>query len=537
MKKFVIFIITIMALATIFAEQIEKTFSIKYISAEHIYINGGRNDGLETGDTLKVLSDGRDIALIQVVFVADNSSSCDILSSQQAISLDDKVSIQLTAEAREEPVVPDDTGKTETVPQPSPEPSIPLKKSQPFASFHGRVAFQVYHYDDKNPANLDFTQPTMRINLETRDLGGKDIGFRLNMRSRQDSRTRSYNDEVAKNEWINKIYELSFSIGGDDSDYRFMAGRIIPRGISGVGFIDGVLLERSLTGSFTAGLFAGTLPQWQYAEFQTSLQKYGLFAGFRKGDLSILRLETSLALTAEYHSSTVSREFIYIRNYIGVKNKLRIYQSADIDINRDWRKDKTGSTLSLSNLYITAKYPVGRWFDASLSFDNRKNYFTYDTRTIDERIFDDNTRQGLRGNIYLKLPANFRLNGGAGVRNLNDQSKSAYSYNAGIRKSNITSQMFFVSANVVTFTTDYTDGLNFNARLGKYTRRGDQVAFSYGIYRYDYNSTASTRKSQWYGFNLNARIYRRYYLFTDYQYNSGDDLNGHKVLAEIGYRF
>jgi hypothetical protein len=298
-----------------------------------------------------------------------------------------------------------------------------------------------------------------------------------------------------------------------------------------------LLFERSLSAAFSAGLFAGTQPEWQYAEFQTSIQKYGAYANFIKGDRNRLKLETSLALVGEYHSSTVSREFIYMRNYLNFGRRLSVYQNANIDINRRWRKERTDNSLSLSNVYLSVRYKTTDWLSTNLSYDSRTNYLTYDTRTIDERIFDDNTRRGYRAGVYLNPLHSFSLNGSIGYRKREGDDEPTYSYSGGIRQSNITSLRIFFAANITSFNSEFTNGINFSTRIGKYFKRGDQVTLKYGLYSYDYEFSSIDRKSPWFGTDINIMLLGNIYLYTDYQYNYGDDLDGHKVLTEIGYRF
>ncbi len=60
-----------------------------------------------------------------------------------------------------------------------------------------------------------------------------------------------------------------------------------------------------------------------------------------------------------------------------------------LDVNRDWRKDITGESVSISNIYLSGRYKFSKIFTAGLSYDNRKTYLTYETKTIAEELFDN----------------------------------------------------------------------------------------------------------------------------------------------------
>jgi len=536
MKILFIYLIILINLAGVFAEEPVISFNIKYISAEHVYISGGRNDGLMAGDTLTIVRDNQLVASIQILFVADNSSSCAILNQKLLISTNDIAMITKILNEDEQMMAPKTT-EPETTERTIRSPELPSYKSEPLGVVSGKTAFQYFYYDDKSPTDLDFSQPTLRLNLTAERLGGRKINFNLKMRSRQNFRSKSYSSNVGKNEWRNKIYEMSFEIGDKESRYSLEIGRVIPRNISGIGYLDGILLKNNISKSFTAGLFGGTQPRWQYVEFRTALQKYGAFVNINKGEHKKLRFESSMALAGEYHSSIISREFIYLRNFISVSNNAKLYQSLVIDINRDWRKAKTSRSIALSDLYISLGYQLTAWLNSNLSYDSRQNYLTYDTRNLVEDLFDNNTRQGLNGNLNVKVLANLNLSGGLGYRKRETEAEATYSYTGSLRKSNITGQMFFAAVNFTGFTGEFSDGSNLSVRLGKYFKRGDQITVYYGLYQYKYENIADNRKSSWLGFNANIKLYRNFYLYIDNQYNFGDDLDGQKMLAEFGYRF
>ena len=62
-----------------YAEQLETVFKIKYRSAERIYLDGGKNNGLQKGDELEIKDDTILVAKLKIVYLSNHSSSCEIL--------------------------------------------------------------------------------------------------------------------------------------------------------------------------------------------------------------------------------------------------------------------------------------------------------------------------------------------------------------------------------------------------------------------------------------------------------------------------
>jgi hypothetical protein len=297
------------------------------------------------------------------------------------------------------------------------------------------------------------------------------------------------------------------------------------------------MLQYNASTNFKLGIFGGAKPQWQYSDFQTSLQKYGLFLNYSQGDYKTLRFESTLAAAGEYHDGTISREFIYFQNRFNDGSKWSIYQSTGIDINRDWRKDISGESVSISSLYLSGRYRFSNSVTAGLSFDNRKNYLTYEIKTIAEDLFDKALRQGLRANISLVLPQQTRFSANFGLRKKEGESETTYSYYTSLSKSNLIIRNLRGSINFSGFSNLYTNGYNPSARLSHYFNAGHSLGLKGGSYFYSLIDGEEKRSNHWAGIDSYFYLFKKVFLMANYEYNWGDDAEGHRILAELGYRF
>lgn len=542
MKHFRFVSILLMLIGGLAAQEQPTGHKVKYLTAEYVYLDAGAAAGLSVGDVLYVVrSQQKVIAKIEVVFTAENSASCKILSSQETIRPGD---VAVVVERKGKPA--QEPGEE---PEPKTEAPLPAETASGRSArpgersrgsstrLSGSISAQFYHLDDRTESNLDFTRPALRVNLRARRLWGKELTFRVRTRTYHNVRTRPYNLGVPEREWRNRVYELSLSYDEPAAPVNFRMGRIISNFISGVGYIDGGQLQYNFSRSLRLGVFGGTRPDWRTSSFQTEVTKYGGYLNFSAGDYQTAYFESTLAGALEKNTGTISREFIYLQNTLNFGARLNLFQSAEVDVNRDWRKEKTGQGVSLTSLLLSGRYRVTNRFTVGAIFDNRKNYWTYEIRTLADSLFDDALRTGLRGNISLRLPGSSYFYANAGVRKRQTDPQATRSFSAGFNNSNLLLRGFFLQLNAAGFNGPVTDGYNGSVQIGQNFPRGHRLAVEYGTYAYTIANPGESRTNRWARGYVDLQLLRRVFLSGQYEYAWGQDLDGQRILAEIGYRF
>ena len=512
-----------------------KIYKVKYISAQNVYLDAGKAAGLNIGDRLKVQRKGQDIAEIEVVYLSENSASCKIISSSQSVEAGDQVLLVQSAVQSAQPLTaPPDSSRAAVAVTPASQPQQIKRHRSPFS---GSLGFQYYYWNDQKGTNLDFSQPTLRFNLRGQRLWGKDYNLRIRARLRYNQRSVELNSQAPKEEWRNRVFEVAFSYDNADAPVNFRAGRIISNQFSGVGYIDGLLLQYNNSRKFHIGAFGGTQPQWQYSDFQTSIQKYGGYLSATLGNMSSGKFESSLAAVGEYHGSTVSREFIYLQNSFYQTNRWSFYQNAEIDLNRDWRKDIAGEDISLTSFFLSGQWNATSRIIIGAMYDNRKNYLTYETRSLADSLFDEAMRQGLRGTVSFLLPQDYRIFGNFGIRKRETDTESTISYAGGLGKTNFIIPYSRITLNGSGFSNFYTRGLNYSVLWGYFFWNRVNTDIGFGGYQYNLKADSSKRTNQWIRGTVFAPLAYRLYFSGQYEYQWGDDLTGHRILGEIGVRF
>ena len=401
----------------------------------------------------------------------------------------------------------------------------------------GYVSAQYYYFKDLGRQRFNFSQPTVRFRLKIRNLWNRPYNFELRFRSRYNMRQRSFSENVPQREWQNRLYEFTFNYDAADAFLTYKLGRIISNAFSGVGYIDGALANLKLTDTFHFGVFAGTQPDWRTSDFQTEIQKYGGYFKYDRGTYGSQKINVILAGVGEYHGGVVSREFLYFQTSYYHGRRWSFYQNLELDVNRGWRKKKAGQTVNLTGLYVNANYHITSKISASLSYDNRKNYYTYELRNLADSLFDDAFRHGLRANFYFNVFNNYQISLNFGMREKATDANFTYSYGLNLWRRNFFSKYNRIGFRFSGFDNIFATGFNPNLTFSRYFWGGHYLIFSYGNYYYQLKNLNDNKLNQWIRILGQIELPARFYLNSTYEYDWGNDLKGHRVLLELGHRF
>ncbi len=530
-SKTVVFLSAICAL--VFAQ--DQSFKIKYISASHIYLEGGKKNGLAVGDVLNVFRKDKEIGTIEVEYVSQHSASCKIIRQTENFVVGDVARVVKRAPAKKT----EESQKAVTKRKRTFETGKRGKSVSSISKtrISGYLSLQYYRYQNIGSRDYNFSQPTVRFRLRALNLWDAGFNLEIKFRSRYNQRSRRFSDEVPKSEWQNRLYQLTFSYDKQTSFVNFKLGRVISNAISGIGYIDGAQVQFNLFPYLRWGVFAGTQPDWRTSDFQTTIQKYGSFLTYQRGQYGANRTEITMAAAGEYHGSTVSREFVYFQGSYNHGRRWNIYQNIELDLNRAWRKQRAGESISLTGVYFSARYNITQNFSTAISYDNRKNYYTYELRSLADSLFDSAFRQGLRWHFYGSIFSNYRFSLNFGVREKQSDSRFTYTYGANVTRRKFLGKYNTIQLRFSGFDNVFATGYNPTLLLSRSFINGHYLSLSYGAYRYSIKNGGSGRINQWLRLNGQFELPARFYLSSTYEYNWGDDLNGHRLLFDLGYRF
>lgn len=512
-----------------------ERFTVKYVSAENVYLDGGQADGLAVGARLMVLGKQGSKVEIEVVYVAEHSASCKLLGTAGDIRAGDAVRLK-DLPAVDSTIVADTSKPVVTESAPLPEPA-PVRVRRQESAVSGSLSLLTYNWNDHTESNLDFSQATARGSLKARRLWGRELTLSVRGRGRFDKRQRSYSSDLERTDWQNRLWEFSLSYDEPSAPVNFQVGRILPRRAGTIGYLDGLLVEGLLSDRLRVGLFGGSYPKWLYDERDLALMEGGGYISYVAGDYRSVYFEQTLGAVGEYHNREVNREFLVIQGRLSRGSTWGLSHAGELEINRGWRRDRAGKTLELSNLYLNGWIRPASRVRFSLSYDNRTNYWTFGSRSTIDSLFDDRLRQGVRLQSDLTLPAHLFSSVSAGYRNRSGDPDPTWSYSAQLRKGDLLFRGLSLSVQYAAFDGSFNRGYNYTIRATSFFGGRYSVNAAYGSYAYWAEGVQDFRNNDWIELSGQADFTRHYWLGVQWQTDSGDDIKGYRFQSELGYRF
>ena len=510
--------------------------TVKYRSAATVYLDGGSAQGLAVGDRLLVVAKGATVAELEVVYVAEQSASCRVVSENRAVAAGDQVVAMKKDEPQPRPPAPRAVAE-----EPALKTALPVYPATPppWARYRGGVSFGYYRFADSSPSNFDFSQSTARADFSLWELGGKPYSVNLRWRGRNDTRAVGIGSLVPQTQRDDRLYELSLIYDPPQGRLGFEVGRVGISRFVGIGYLDGGLVRLRLHSGVDAGGFGGRNSDIFSSSFHGAGAKYGGFLRLFSQDLyGPHAAEGMVAFTREFALGAVSREYLSLESRFGSGRPWSVFERAEIDLNRGWRKDLSASSTQISNLTFATTYRFAATGSATVSYDRHQNYRTYLNRSVPEQFFDDLLRQGLRLSMSYGVNQLTWITGSAGVRfKERDTASNSVSFSGGVRREGLLPWHLSLGADAVGYSNSYTRGYQISARTGKRFVAGHQLDLSLGSSLYTLKLGEERRRSTWLRLFVRAELGQGVYVLSDVEYATGDDRQGPGALLELGYAF
>jgi hypothetical protein len=532
----VIFVLQSLSPDPAFAATTKRVFPVSYVSSEHVYLQGGRLDGLAVGDRLIIQKNDTLAIVLEIVFLSDHSASCNEITPQGQVTSGLRatlISDNSVSDTTKSP--PLDTLPEIILNQAPPKVAAIAPRTKPNIS--GTISVAYDRWIDKTNRQLDFGQSTLRLGLKARRIAGKELTFSIRTRGRYDQRSRSFTSSAAQKPWMNRIYELSLTYDDKNAPVNISIGRIPIRRMASAGYVDGFALEYRVYGPLRTGAYVGSQPTWQYSESNLSLRKYGFYVNYTKGSYQTALFEMTLAGAGEYHRTTTNREVIHAQTHLSLGNRLSVSQASEVDVNRGWRRTRVGNAISVSSAHVDTRFRFNNWLSVGVNYDNRKNYWTYEQRTMADSLFDDHLSKGIRSRVDVRLPGSFLAGFSVGYRKRTGDPRPTYSYTTNVSKSGLALAHSNLNLQYSGFSGPSQNGSNMSVRIGEYFRQRDYVSLGYGFYNYRTSGSAQRRLNHWFESTMWIAIVENFFLNGLYHYEMGDDLRGHRLQLELGRFF
>lgn len=514
------------------AKRVETTVS--YVGGEFLYIQAGRSSGVEVGDSVTVERGGITLVHLIVLRTSEGFSACSPPEAGGAVvQVGDRALVLTTDEE------PGETAQTETPANVYEHRSgvgrllVPSEESADIR-YRGRVTLGYRTSDDLRPAGRDIREPWGYFSFTMSGLPSEYHTLLVRARVRRIERD-GWNGAAAEQNWNNRVYQVSFGYENPESAVNYQAGRLLLREVTGLGVMDGALASYRINETIRAGLFSGFVPDPVTSEFSSAETQSGAFVA-GKGVLLRNRVDGTLAWIGRYRSGEINRESLYEQLRFDLGQVSGIYQSAELEINRGWRRDVVGESATLSNLLLQIRTEPLHNLRCELGYDSRRQVQDWRTRDLPDTLFDDALRQGWRGSVRWRSPWSVTLNAGGGLRTREGESMSARSLFAGLSAPRLPGRIGG-AATLRWLANRYTEATLVSGALTRPLGRRLFLRVRAGTSHYRMKIDSSTVAYRWLGGTLDVELGRGVYSSLDVELASGDQLDTRRVALELGYRF
>jgi hypothetical protein len=506
---------------------------VRYLSAEYVYLDAGRLAGLAEGDTLRVQREGRELVRLIVVYLADHSASCQAIGASEPLQPGD---LALLAE-RGVAEAPPATGAAAAIPAAPAAPAArPGREAygevKPRA--HGRIALQGQMLRADVGPTGSFSEPALRVDLSVPDLGLPGLDLELNGSLRHQHRPAAYSNGAPRDEWRNRIQTASLTFRSAAEGLRWSAGRVQPS-VAGIGWIDGGLVEARAGARSRFGAFVGWEPDWRASGFSTDTRKSGLFASHRRGRPGERLLDLALAVVGLSVNGEPSRDYLHLDARAELGRDLGIQHSLELDINRGWRRDSAGEQVTPTGIFAGLRWRARPGLDLNLSYDARRLYRTAASRSLPDSLFADALRRSLRARGRLSLGRDYSLSMQAGLRTAPAGVDDTWSYGLALARQR---PALGATVDVSGFSGPLAWGWRPSLSLSRPFAAGHSARIAGGMQFYGADgASGGSRAQSWLSGGLDLILARRLRAGGEYRYEWGDDTGGHRLFAELSYRF
>ncbi|MCK9400646.1 MAG: hypothetical protein M0Q51_11725 [Bacteroidales bacterium] len=491
--------------------------TVSYVTSQSIYVKFKSTENIAVGDTLFIKQGDKLVPALVVSNLSSISCICIPISSNP-LAVSDKIFTKqkikpATDQPKEEipvaPVVvqPPEEKKDTTV-------ADTTAKKKLKQDISGRVSLSSYSNFSNTPGgNSQRMRYTFSINAK--NIGNSKLSG------------ESYISFVHKDgEWNEiqqnifnglKIYSLAVNYEFNDN-YRILLGRKINPKISNMGAIDGLQFEMKFN-SFSAGILAGSRPDYNDYSFNFSLLQYGAYISHdyagKKGNM-----QSSLAFVEQTNHSMTDRRFVYFQHSNSLIRNLNFFGTVECDLYRyDTVKNKPQGTFNLTNLYLSLRYRVIRQLSLSVSYSARQNVVYYETyKNILDQILDPETMQGFMFQVSYNPVKYLSVGVKTGYRYRKSDpkpSKNIYGY---VTYSRIPVLNMSATLSATILETSYISGKIYSLVVSRDLVRGKLYGgLGYRYVDYKYFSTESSIPQNMAECNLNWIIYKKLSLSLNYE--------------------
>ncbi len=506
---------------------VELRVHVKYVAQDAIYLDAGKSHGISVGDSAVVLRTDSVIAALEVVFVAERSSSCKLLTSSAAPQAGDMVSVYIRAEIL--PNASTDSALPDSLPS-NEQPAKPRTAGRQNV-LHGRIGVQHVAHHQLDGERDGYSQPSLLANAQLSKLGGSHYSAALNLRMRRINR-----DQDPGNSWNSRVYTAALAYEDPLARVSYQAGRFTENVYSAVGYVDGARAEYKWNDEWSVGGFAGFEPEPVNTKVHTDVTKAGIGTRFEKDMKSRGRLRAAAAISGIYDNGNTRREFLH-QQFSFSHSQWNFFESASLNFNRGDIERAEGSSTTLTDLNLNANWRPSRVVNLSLGYDNHRNFHTEEPESLADSLFDDAVREGVRMMLHVRPIESGYVSAGGTLRAVESDFSQGKTVTGGVGMQRIARSGLSWDASFTRYENTFSKGSQPSLRVGNRISSAWDVSAGIGNDQYNLEQEAVSISTNWFELETNLRIRRHWYGSASAEFRRGDMSDSNRFIVEAGYRF
>jgi hypothetical protein len=479
---------------------------VTYLAGAMVYADVGALDGVQPGDTLRVIRGGARVAMVKVTFVSSHRAACDTLWTDDVIRIGDELRFTPHAIAPAVTAAPA-PGATERATAQRVGAGAARRRSP---RIRGRIGGR---YLAVETGGTGFRQPALDLRLDGYDQGGGHVDVSLDVRNRQTVRTAGGG---STSEAVSRVYRAMVALRTVDSHLSLSVGRQTSASLASVSLFDGALLQLG-NERHSFGLFGGTQPDPGSFGPSREIFESGGFVEFHSAATSERRFQFSLGGIASQQGGQPNRDFAFTQGSWSTR-KLMINFTQELDFNRGWKLTQGEAAVSPTSTFLMMRLAPIRWLGINTGYDNRRNVRLYRDRTTPADQFDDAYRQGAWAGGDCEVLGRFRI---SGETRINRGAERSQSWSGGAEAYRITSFNIALRGRISEFAGSSVTSRLILGGLGFDPVPRAHVEMAGGMRGTRLAPATTFDDQQWESINLDLSLGRRWYMNSGFERDHG----------------
>jgi hypothetical protein len=543
------------------AEDSQKVFfHVRHVEETALYIDIGRNFGLQEGMTLPLFrvdpsasSRGnapsttlKPIASLKVMIVADSSAVCEILNTSAEVRIGDVGFVAATG--KPQPSQSDGATAGENIPisrgilasDPQQEQAEPASFTLPTSLPQRNTAVRVGFDYDQTQVNGGFRAREFgfQVQSDMTHIANTNWNFTGYWRSRFRETYSGLNGAQLESlsDRVDRTYHIGLYYENPNSPFIAGFGRLSVPGAPSLPTIDGGYLGRKINHHVTVGAFGGSTPDPTAWDYNPNQRIAGFFTNIETGNFDRLHFSGSQGMAMTAIGWRAARQFAFFENTISWKGFLWFYNSTQVDAARksplNGDKNNTGISFTSSSIRVQ---PVAR-FSFGLNHSYLNSLPSFDPNLLGTSLLDKYIFQGFSVDARYELAPRISLFTQVGRAKSIADKKNMWNSLYGVSLGDVLNSGFRADLRYAKFASTFGQG-NYEAISLTRTLLGNlQVEFLAGIQSLASNATTNT-SSRFVSTSFMRNLGPRLFIETGYTLSRGTTMNYVQWNTTLGYRF